>query len=130
MTKPNSGFFRDQGNVTLRLFIRSGQFSFLTWLRFHPGPSYLQVSRKLIKTDQIMLMALTKSDRGFFCNQGRGNSMINEQIWPVFELLRDFIHAHFIGKFQEHLIKTGVMVVTSPIVSMGLCGCHSNQDFH
>ena len=34
-------------------------------------------------------------------------------IWPVFELVRDFINIHLIRKFQEQPIKTkGVMVMT------------------
>ena len=34
------------------------------------------------------------------------NSKINDPIWPIFELVCDFIHVHLICKFQEELIKT------------------------
>ena len=38
-------------------------------------------------------------------SRGR-NSEINDLIWPVFEVVRDFIHVHLICKFQEHPVKT------------------------
>ena len=38
--------------------------------------------------------------------QLRGSDFkINDPIWPIFDLVRDFIHVHLICKFQENLIK-------------------------
>ena len=49
--------------------------------------------------DDKLKQRLSQSSRG-------RNSKINEPIWPVFELVLDFIHVHIICKFQEHPIKT------------------------
>ena len=43
------------------------------------------------------------------------NSKINDWIWPVFKLIRDFIHVHFICIFQADPIKTKqVTLMTTP----------------
>ena len=52
-------------------------------------------------------LGLWKIKTGFFSNR---KSKVNDPIWPVFELIRDFIHASnpspLICKCQEDLIKT------------------------
>ena len=109
MTKSIKGFFSNQGDVTLRLMIPSGQVS------NSPKITYMSTickfQKHLIKTELVMLM--TKPKGGFF-QQSRGhNSKTNDLIWPGIELARDFIHV-LICKFQGHLIKTiGVMVMTN-----------------
>ena len=72
-----------KGRVTLRLTTQSGQFLYFSEI------SSMSLLICKLKTEWLMLM--TKSIRGF---------------WPVFKLVRDFIHVHLISKFQEDLIKT------------------------
>ena len=58
----------------------------------------------------------------FSAIKGR-NSEINDPIWPVFKLVRDFIYVHLSCKFQEVPIKTEpVMVMTKSIRSF--CSNH------
>ena len=65
-------------------------------------------------------MLKIKSNRGFFSIKGGvgwgggggggvgggGVIKINDPIWPVFKLVRDFICVHLISKFQDDMIKT------------------------
>ena len=55
-----------------------------------------------IKTERVMLMK--KSNRGFFSNLGDVFT-INNSIWPVFNLIRNFIYVHLICKFHEDPIR-------------------------
>ena len=67
-------------------------------------------------------------------NARRLNSKING-IWPVFELIWDFIHVHLICKFQKHLIKTEwVILITKSftpkwviVMTKSIRGVSSNQ---
>ena len=67
MTKSNRGFFSCQGKVTLRLMIRSDQFLQLIrdFIHVHLMSEFQE---DLIKNESVVLM--TKSNRGFFSNQG------------------------------------------------------------
>ena len=57
-------------------------------------------------------MLMTKSNIGFFVYQG-DITEINNLIWPVLELIQDFIHAPLICKFQEDPVKIEqVMLMT------------------
>ena len=56
-----------------------------------------------IKTEQVTLM--TKSSRDFFSSQGDVTKM-NNPIWPVFELVQDFIYFHLTCKFLDGMVKT------------------------
>ena len=81
--------------------IQSGQFLNLSeissmstlYASFKKFPSQLN--------DQVMLVK-----QRFFQQSRMGSSKINDPIWPVFELTRDFIHVHLICNSQEVLIKT------------------------
>ena len=54
---------------------------------------------------------MTKSNRGFY-QQSRGrNSKINDPIWPVCELVQDFIHVYLICKLQEAQMKNEQVVL-------------------
>ena len=52
-----------------------------------------------------MIYADDKVKERLFQQPREPNSKINDPIWPVFALFRDFIHVHLICKFQEHPIK-------------------------
>ena len=102
MTKSNRGFFSNQGDVTLKSMIPSGQFSNIS--KIHPCPS----SPRVVGTsDRNRLMLMTKSNRGFFSNQGDVTQTFTiRSDLASFELIRDFIHVHLVCKFQEYPIKT------------------------
>ena len=59
-------------------------------------------------------MEMTKSNRGFFSNQGDVTNT-NDLIWPIFIFVLEFIRVHLSCKFQEVLTKTEqVIVMTKP----------------
>ena len=105
MTKSNTSFFSNHGDITLRLMSWLGQFSnssksspmffFFLFLFF-----ICMFQEDPIKIEQVTLM--TKSNKGFFSNHGDLTN-INDPTLPVFKLVRNLIHAHLICKFQEHL---------------------------
>ena len=63
MTKSNRGSFSNQGDTTLKTDDPIWPVFELRHLRFHPGPPYLQILGRSIKTEQCVLM--TKSNRLF-----------------------------------------------------------------
>ena len=75
----NRRFFSNQGCVTLRLMIRSGQFWYLSATSF-PVQIIYKFQEQPIKTEGFKVM--TKSKRGLFSNQGGHNSKINDPNWP------------------------------------------------
>ena len=54
-------------------------------------------------------MLMTKSNKEIFSK--RLNSKINDLIWPVFKLARDYIYVHLSCKFLEVPIKTEQVMV-------------------
>ena len=95
--------------------IRPGQF--LNLKRFYPCQLYLQVSEKSNQNWESYID--DNVTQRLFQQSRECNSKINDLIWPVFELVRDFIHVHLKCKFQERLIKTeGVMVMKSIFFSI------------
>ena len=92
MTKSNSGFFSNQ---TLRLMIWFGQFSNLFEV------SSMSVLSASFRKNRSKLNKIHWWQSHCFFQQPRGhNSKINDPIRPVFELVWDFIHDHFICKFS------------------------------
>ena len=125
--KSNTGFFHSQREVTL--MIKYGQFS----NSFEILSIYLicKFQEDPFKTEWVMLM--TKSNRGFFSNQGDGilrlkilsgqfsNSTQNSSISTLSATFR---------KIQSKLNELMWWQTFSHCKSMGPCGCHSNHDFH
>ena len=68
-------------------------------------------------------MLMTKSNKCFFQQSRELNSKNNDPVWPVFEPIRDFIHAHIICKFQEDPLKTEWIA----LITMSNRGFFSNQ---
>ena len=60
------------------------------------------------KIERVMVM--TNSNRGFSAIKER-NSKNNELIWPGFDLIRDYIHIHFICNYQEDLIRMELVML-------------------
>ena len=85
MTKSKRGFFQ-QSNVILKLNLAK----FRTCSRIYPCPPYMQVSGR---SDQNwMNYADDKVKQGPF--QQSWGCKINDPIWPVLELVGDFIYVH------------------------------------
>ena len=97
-------FFSNQEDVTLRLMIRFGQFSYLSEILSMSSlsASFWNIQSKLNDLCWWQSNRLFQQSRG--CNS-------NDPIWPVFILVRDFIHVLLICKFQEHLIKTEWLIL-------------------
>ena len=104
--------------------------SFRTCPRFYPYPPYLSVLETF--DENLMSYADDKIKQRLF-QQSRGrNYKTNDPIWPVFELIRDFIHIHLIAKFQKHLIKIEglmVMTITFPLCLWALVVAIANNVF-
>ena len=94
MTKSNKAFFSNQGDITLNLMIRAGQFS-KSWDFTHVHYT-CKFQDDPIKTEWVTLM--TKSNRLFQQSRGR-NSEINDPISKGFALLPHFMQVHLISKF-------------------------------
>ena len=97
-TKSNRGFFSNQGDATLRVMIQSGQFSNSSEILSMPT---LSASFRKIRSN-LNGYCWWQSHRFFQLLWGR-NSEINYPIWPVFKLVRDFIHVYFIWKSRSKL---------------------------
>ena len=69
---------------------------------------YLNRHVFVMKTERVIMT--TKSKRGLFNNQG-DVARINDPIWPVIELIRNFIYVHLNRIFQEDPIKTEQVIV-------------------
>ena len=101
------GFLNNQEDVTLDKW--SVLARFWTHLRFYLCPTYLKVSGR--SNQNWMIYADGKVKQRLF-QQTRGcNFKINDLIWPVFELTRDFIDVYLICKFCEDLIKTELVML-------------------
>ena len=100
MTKSNRGFFSSQGDVHLRLMIRSGKFSHRPEISMSTL-SYCKFQEHPIKTEWVS-----------FFQQATLKPMIRSG--QFLKLTRDFIRIYLICKFQEQLLKTKrVMAMTN-----------------
>ena len=97
MIKSNIGFFNNQGDVTQRQMLRSGQVSNSSNIHI-----ICKFQKDLIKTERVMLM--TKSNKSFFSNEE--DKILRVMIQSSsFQTLSRF-HVHLICKFQTDSIKT------------------------
>ena len=82
--------------------------AFLTRLRFHPCPPFCKFQEDLIKTE---VMVMTRSNRGFFSNQG--DVTLNQLILSgQFSNLSKILTMSTLNcKFQEFPIKTEQVIV-------------------
>ena len=74
---------------------RNSKINDLMWPVFKPFRDFIHIHICKFQEDQNKIewvTLMTKSNRGFFSNQGGRNSKIKDPIWPVFEFVRDFIH--------------------------------------
>ena len=96
---------------------------FLIHLRFHPCLSYLQISGR---SHQNWISYADDKIKQRLIQQSRGrNSKINDPIWLVFKLMRDFKHVHLSCKLQEVPIKTEQVVVMTRSIR-GFCSNQGN----
>ena len=109
--KVKTYFFSNQGDLIPRLMIRSGQvlkpFEILYMSAL--SISFRKIQSKLnVYADDIVKQRLFQQTKGRNCKT-------NDPIWPVFELIRDLIHVHYICKIQEELTKNQRVTQTTSL---------------
>ena len=84
---------------TLLCYCWSDLTQFRTRQRFHACHWYLQVSWR--SSSKRRSFVVHKVSNGHFWQSRGRNSAIAGPIWPIFELVRDFMHVIIICKFHE-----------------------------
>ena len=105
MTKSNRGFFSNQGDATLRQMIRSRRVQLIR--NFTYVHLICKFQEDPIKPELVMLM--TKSNRGFFRNQG--GAALRQMIRSGQASNQSEISSMSTSKLQEDPIKTEQVVL-------------------